>query len=408
MRLGLVLDQVLFEHEGRYSTDEAFIRFVEAMAAPTFNHIEFCSRVRAADADLPYVLDPSTITVRALPWYSNVASLCLHGPVLLPRIARLLDAWMPQWDMVMASGVHPLSALALTLGRRRGMPTQLWVRGNLAADVTSKYRGAARVVARAVARVATAAIPDGTPIVSIGHAAYPFVSRMGDIHVAFDSKFGEEDIRPGARSAPAEGRPWRLLYVGRISAEKGLEVLVTALEDLAARPGAHDWTLTIAGADFVGSSYGERFRSRLAQSAIAPRVTMAGYVPYGPALFGLYDAHDALVLPSFTEGFPQVLLEAMARALPIVATNVGAVSAVVHDGGNGLLVSPGDPAALAGAIDRLFRDQTLWLRCSREGLATAARYTRQAQVASIATFTAACLRQAPARTTHRARVQEGR
>lgn len=67
----------------------------------------------------------------------------------------------------------------------------------------------------------------------------------------------------------------------------------------------------------------------------------------------LYGASDALVLSSAWEGMPNVVLEAMASAKPVVATAVGAVPEIVSDGETGFVVPPGDHAALAGAMERM-------------------------------------------------------
>jgi glycosyltransferase involved in cell wall biosynthesis len=68
------------------------------------------------------------------------------------------------------------------------------------------------------------------------------------------------------------------------------------------------------------------------------------------------------VLPSLSEGSPHVLLEAMARGLPIVATRVGGVPEIAADGITALLGPPKDPGFLAGAVDRLFEDPALGRR----------------------------------------------
>ena len=389
-RVGLILDQIIFDHRGRHSTDEPFIRFVEAVASASFERIEFCSRVLPAEAEADYALDPSVFEIRRLPWYPNIVGLCLKGPALFAPIARMLREWMSKWDLMIACGVHPLTSLALRMARRRRLPAQLWVRGNMMADAQYRYRGARRLAATAAVALTTASIPDGTPVVSIGRDDYPFFRRMGPVHVAFDSKFGLEDLVRVPPSPHPEGRPPRLLYVGRIAPEKGLKFLIEALSCLRREHRAALPSLTLVGSDFHGSPYGERFRDQLARSGVAAAVTFAGHVPYGPRLFDLYDLHDVLVLPSLTEGFPQVLLEAMARGLPVVATSVGGVPRIVRNGENGLLVPPGDSASLAMAIDRLLGEPRLSARLSFEGLRSVRSYTRQIQVASIARFTAEC------------------
>jgi glycosyltransferase involved in cell wall biosynthesis len=74
-----------------------------------------------------------------------------------------------------------------------------------------------------------------------------------------------------------------------------------------------------------------------------------------------------LVLPSLAEGFGLVLIEAMAAGVPVIATDVGGIRDVVRDGQTGLLVRPGDPAAMAEEIKRIILDRQL-----RERLITAA------------------------------------
>jgi glycosyltransferase involved in cell wall biosynthesis len=149
------------------------------------------------------------------------------------------------------------------------------------------------------------------------------------------------------------------------------------------------------GSDFFGSSYGTTVRREIESSDLATAVRFEGHVPYGPKLLDLYDRHDALVLPSFTEGFPQVLLEAMARGVPVVATSVGGVARLVRDGENGLLVDAGDVDSLADALERVIGQRTLAEGLASRGLDTARRFTRDVQVDAVASFLDRCFPDAP-------------
>ena len=134
--------------------------------------------------------------------------------------------------------------------------------------------------------------------------------------------------------------------VGRIEPQKGHDVLFEALVPIV--KAGLEFTLVIAGE-------GSR-RSWLEQQAIslglAPRVQFVGQVD---EVGGLLAAADAVLLPSRWEGLPLVLLEAMVRARPVIASAVGGVPDVVEDGITGTLVPPADPAALAQALEQIHR-----------------------------------------------------
>jgi len=102
-----------------------------------------------------------------------------------------------------------------------------------------------------------------------------------------------------------------------------------------------------------------------AELGIRNRVTFAGWRADVPRLL---DALDAFVMPSHFEGGPTTVLEAMAMALPVVATNVGMVPEVVNDGVTGLIVEPGDSKGMAQALQELLSDAAL-----RELMGRAAR-----------------------------------
>lgn len=158
--------------------------------------------------------------------------------------------------------------------------------------------------------------------------------------------------------------PGRLVVgaVGRLSPEKGFDLLIRAVDQLLSE--GLDLHLVIAGEG------DERARLEALAAGLGrrERVTLLGYRPDTPLL---YQALDAFALSSHREGLPNVVLEAMALEAPVVATRVGGVPRLVRDGENGLLVEPGDGAGLGAALGRLLRDAGLRARLAREGRRTA-------------------------------------
>jgi glycosyltransferase involved in cell wall biosynthesis len=148
--------------------------------------------------------------------------------------------------------------------------------------------------------------------------------------------------------APAY-EPGYLLFVGRLRIRKGVEVLLEALRELRGRvPGA---VLKIAG---DGEHRGALER-KAAGLGLGSAVTFLG-TRDGSQVRTLLAGAAALVVPSIYEGMPLVVLEAMERGVPVVASAVSGIPEVVVDGETGWLVPPEDPEALAGALEEVLAD----------------------------------------------------
>ncbi len=145
--------------------------------------------------------------------------------------------------------------------------------------------------------------------------------------------------------------------IGTLEPRKGQDVLLAALALLPAAEVA---------VKIAGRALDPAFVRQLPAD---PRVEFLGALEHAAAV-GLLRAADFLVLPSRDETMPLVLLEAMSLGKPIVSTDVGGIAEWLRDGENGLLVPPGDPAALAAALRRLLGDSALRARLGRAARAT--------------------------------------
>ena len=153
--------------------------------------------------------------------------------------------------------------------------------------------------------------------------------------------------------APNPGRTPRqhIAFVGRLDPVKGADLLLDAV---AALRGNHpDLRVSILG----DGPHGPRIRARAATLGLSDIVTFLGARPSDDVARLLADA-DLLVLPSFAEGVPVVLMEAMATGIPVIASAIAGIPELVEQGASGLLVPPGDLAALTHAIASLLNDPT--------------------------------------------------
>jgi glycosyltransferase involved in cell wall biosynthesis len=170
--------------------------------------------------------------------------------------------------------------------------------------------------------------------------------------------------------------PLRLVFAGRLSPEKGLDVLLRAL---AGTPGV---SLTVIGA----GPQTPKLEALARALTVDNRVCFAGGQPWNQSLLRYIGTHDALVLPSFTEGLPLVLAEAMSQAIPVIATRVGGIPEIVTHGVNGLLVPPGDLPRLAEAICALRDDPGLYSILASNARRTALENTTEVQYGRAAEF----------------------
>jgi glycosyltransferase involved in cell wall biosynthesis len=211
-----------------------------------------------------------------------------------------------------------------------------------------------------------------------------------DVH-----RFVNEDAAGG--SIRKNGK--RLLFVGRISPEKGIHVLLDAFQKVVEHDPQVQLDVVGPGGDVpfefivlvnddekvsaLASFYrgilrrGDYFSylQRCLPSNLASRVRFVGHVS-NALVADYYRNADVLVNPSFSEAFGMSLIEAMACQVPVVATRVGGMTEIVAASRAGLLVEPGDATALAEAILRLLGDDSLRKRMGEAGRQqAAARYS---------------------------------
>jgi glycosyltransferase involved in cell wall biosynthesis len=171
-----------------------------------------------------------------------------------------------------------------------------------------------------------------------------------------------ERFRP---TPPPRAQVLTILAVGRIVPKKGFPILLEAAAQLLAPVRVR----------IVGDGYERpQLERKIAELGLADRVELAGPATHDD-LPAEYSAAHIVVVPSITDatgdhdGLPNVVLEAMSCARPVVASDVGAVSSAVVDGRTGVLVPPGDAEALAGALEFLVDQPDMRERLGREARA---------------------------------------
>jgi glycosyltransferase involved in cell wall biosynthesis len=150
--------------------------------------------------------------------------------------------------------------------------------------------------------------------------------------------------------------PPRLIFAGRLSPEKGLAHLIEAVQQMKSI-GHHPLpSITLAG----DGPQRARLQELVRAAGCEEQFTFAGQLDQQQLSQHFHQA-DVCIQPSLTEGFSKAWLDAMAHGLPVIASDVGAASAVLGSSGErGWLVSPGDPAALVAIMRQVMTDTIDW------------------------------------------------
>ena len=147
----------------------------------------------------------------------------------------------------------------------------------------------------------------------------------------------------------------KILYVGRLDFRKGIFELFKAIQIL--NKAGHSTKL-----DLIGNIDEKNFSAFVDLSkklAIEEHINWHGFVSYGPDLQKKYLLADIFVLPSYTEGFPHVIWEAMANSCPVITTNVGGIPYILKNEENALLINPKSAVEIVNSILKLRNNECL-------------------------------------------------
>ena len=205
----------------------------------------------------------------------------------------------------------------------------------------------------------------------LGHAGAVLIggeSFAEEVHERLGTPMDRFTLIPGAvdteRFSPGTGPgrgPVRLLYHGRVDARKGV---LDTLHALARLDTARPWSATISG---IGPTLDEA-KALAAELSFAGEVAFTGYADYD-TVPDLYRAHDVFLSPTYAEGFSNTILEAMASGHAILGGRSVGVVDCLRDGENGVLVEPGDIAAITRETARMIDDDAHRARLADAALA---------------------------------------
>ncbi len=391
IRLLVVDDNPHLRWEGAiYPRNAAFEHFAAGLLDLPGRPVErlvACLPVAPAGSPPPSrPLDPRIEVVATEP-FEGIAGFLGRAVSIWRANAPRLRAAIAEADLVWLKVPASNALLAAALARAAGRPRSVWVAGSAAAVAAARYEGPARV---------------GATVIGVGYDLAGRLAGLGGVRIVVgenlvrpDGSPGEglvaslveaDELRPSGSVASAVAsletgrlgtteRPLRLVYAGRLAPGKGLETLFEAVAHLA----AGDRRVEL---DLVGDGpLRPRLEARARALGIAELVGFAGYLGERAAYLERLARADLFVHPSAAEGFPKVILDAMAVGLPVVAVPAGQLAPLARAG----IVEGVRPTAadLAGVVRELAGDALRRALLSSAGASFVVRHTRPAEAARL-------------------------
>jgi len=375
IRLVVVDDNPHVRWEGRvYPANATFQQFVAGMldlpGSPVAS-VTSCVPLRdAAETPLTSPLD-ERIRVVGTASFDGIGGYLRHLPAILRRNRPILRAAIGKADLVWLKVPASNAPLAAALASRAGVPRFGYVAGS--ALTVARGRGLGSP-ARAVGFGYDVAggLAGGRHRIIVGEG---LVDGDGIV-----TSLVEPDEIRDVPDGPWPALPWRLrlAWAGRLAPGKGLEVLLEALALLVADEKAGDRVELVLLGD--GPARAE-LEARATQRGIGDRIHWLGYVADRPIYLEALASCDLFVFPSPAEGFPKVVLDAMAVGLPVIATPSGELRSLAT---SGLIVAaPADAPALSASIGQVVASADDAKALGTRGQAFVAKHTRPAEAARL-------------------------
>jgi glycosyltransferase involved in cell wall biosynthesis len=358
-------------------SERAFSLFLARVAQELEGGTVVVGRLRSAGGGAHYEIGDGVEFV-ALPWYRSLFSLAA-----IPALARSLAiGWraVGSVDRVWLLGPHPLILVLGAFAVLRRKRLFLGVRQDFPAYIASRRPGSrfARAVAVFLER-AFRMMARRYPTIVVGpELARNYAGSAELLEIPVSLVEADQIVDESQALAKDYSGELTILSVGRVDTEKNPLLLADVLGRLRKRRDR--WRLVVCGEGPLEAE----LEAELARRGLAADAELAGYVPFDGGLIDRYRSAHVLLHSSWTEGLPQVLLEAFAAGLPVVASDVGGIAEAL--GGAVSLVAAGDPEAAAAAAERVCADPELRRELITAGLDYIRAHTLEAESARGARF----------------------
>ncbi len=313
-----------------------------------------------------------------IPFYNTLVSFFSNTPSFFLDTKRIVDEFVKECNMILVMTPSPIANYILYKARKSNKDYNILVRQNSYEMIPNRFKGFKKEIAKVFTFLLENWVErfsrnNQSKVIAVGDETFKRYSDLSKNTINFaSSKYEIKDI---VKVDIIESIDWsgviKILYVGGLEVNKGLRELLDAINHLE----HYNLELSLVG---DGSLF-EEIKDYILENNLSEKVFIKGYLKYGVELLEIYESNDILILPSYSEGLPQVLLEGMAKGCLILATSVGGIPSIVDHSKTGFLFKPFSSEEIKKTISFLIDNQVDSKQICLKALETAKKYSFENQ-----------------------------
>ena len=386
MRIAVISsEQVQKAEDGVYSTNSTFFQLLQK-ATNHFDELTVICRHDRKDKKKKLFrlsLDLFDVLTFKAGIKNKYVSIVVESPLIFAKLLINVYRNRTRIDVIWIPEIRMVGAIAYLVAKILKIPAFFYLRGNNFKEAKDRNTTKPTFV-RSIYSVGIyleyilgKLLVNKTLTFVCGEELYAMYKTQNNKVCRFVSSLIEKDnISAHAKSISGKLNI-NLLFVGRLVKYKGLEYLIKALPSIVQRYSKETRRPHLI---IVGKGDDEtRLKEIINQNDISEYVSFRGYITDRNTLYSIYDECDILIIPSLTEGTPKIIPEAMARGLPIIATNVGGLPYMIKDGEAGIIVESANSREIGESIKYIVEQPIVYSKMSLSALKRALSYTSDKQ-----------------------------
>ena len=387
MRIAVISSEQVQKAEGVYSTNSTFFQLLKK-ATNYFDELTVICRHDRKDKQKKLFqigLDWFDVLTFKAGIKNKYVSIIVESPLIFVKLLIHVYRIRSRIDVIWIPEIRMVGAIAYLVAKVLKIPAFFYLRGNNFREAKNRNTTKPTFV-RSIYSVGIyleyilgKLLVNKTLTFVCGEELYAMYKTRNNKVCRFVSSLIEKD-NISAHAKNISGKlNINLLFVGRLVNYKGLEYLIKALPSIVHRYSKVTRQLHLI---IVGKGDDEiRLKEIINQNDISEYISFRGYITDRNTLYSIYDECDILIIPSLTEGTPKIIPEAMARGLPIIATNAGGLPYMIKDGEAGIIVESANSREIGESIKYILEHPIVYSEMSHSALKTAASYTSDRQFA---------------------------